>query len=80
MDNDVFLGIKERPFLVVRYQNLWYTTHKVHHMDSNATFYIYKETIRDIIERTPHILLQVVEEYKEVVHFKEGHHHMYVQN
>jgi hypothetical protein len=48
-------------------------------MDTNVAFYIYKETIRDNIERTPCILPQVVEAYKEVAHFKAGHHHMYVQ-
>lgn len=48
-------------------------------MDSNVTFYIYKETIRDNIERTSNIPPQVVEAYKAVVHFKAGCHHMYVQ-
>jgi hypothetical protein len=48
-------------------------------MDTNLTFYIYKETIRENIERTPHILLQVVEAYKVVACFKEGFHHMYIQ-
>jgi hypothetical protein len=48
-------------------------------MDTNVAFYIYKETIRDNIYRTPRILLQVVEEYKEMVHFKEGSQKMYIQ-
>jgi len=48
-------------------------------MDSNVTFYIYKETIRENIERTPCIPPHVVEAYKLVDHFKEGWHHMCVQ-
>ena len=48
-------------------------------MDNNFTFYIYKETARDNIERTPHIPPQVVEAYKVVARFKVGHHHMYVK-
>jgi hypothetical protein len=48
-------------------------------MDNNVTFYMYKETIRDNIVRTLCIQPHMVEAYKAVVHFKEGHHHMYVQ-
>jgi hypothetical protein len=48
-------------------------------MDNNVTFNIYKENIREKIERTPHIPPQVIESYKVVVCFKEGRHHMYVQ-
>jgi hypothetical protein len=33
-----FLGVTEKPCLAVRYQNLWYTTHKTCQMDSNVTF------------------------------------------
>jgi hypothetical protein len=47
-------------------------------MDTNVAFCIYKETIKDKIERTPHILPQVVEAYKEVACFKVGCHHMYI--
>ena len=49
-------------------------------MDNNIAFYIYKETIRDKIERTLCIPPQVVEEYKAVAHFKERHCDMYVQS
>jgi hypothetical protein len=48
-------------------------------MDNNVSFYIYKETIRENIQRTPHIPSQVVEAYKAVVRFKVGCHHMYIQ-
>jgi len=48
-------------------------------MDTNITFYIYKETIRDSIEKTPCILPQVVEAYTKVTCFKVGRDHMYVQ-
>jgi hypothetical protein len=54
-DDTQFLGVKEKPCLAAWYQNLWYTTHKARQMDNNVAFYIYKETIRDNIERTPHI-------------------------
>ena len=57
-------------------KNLWYMTHKAHQMDSHVTFYIYKETITDCIERTQNIPPQVLEAYKEVAHFKVGHHDM----
>jgi hypothetical protein len=63
----------------VRYANLWHTVHKERQLDNNITFYIYKEVIRQCIQDTPCILPQVVEAYKEVVCFKEGHHHMYIQ-
>jgi hypothetical protein len=48
-------------------------------MDINISFYIYKETIRDNIKKTPCIPPEVVEAYKAVTHFKAGHNHMYVQ-
>jgi hypothetical protein len=48
-------------------------------MDNNVAFYIYKETIRESIERTSCIPPQVVDAYKTVVRFKVGRHHMYVQ-
>jgi hypothetical protein len=57
-DDSQFLGVKEKPCLAMWYQNLWYTTHKVRQMDSNVTFYIYKETIRDNIKDTMHTTLK----------------------
>jgi hypothetical protein len=54
-DDTYFLGVMEKPCIVTGYRNLWFTMHKVRLMDNNVAFYIYKETIRDNIERTPHI-------------------------
>ena len=48
-------------------------------MDNDVSFYIYKETIREIIERTLHIPPQVFDMYKVVALFKEGCHHIYVK-
>jgi hypothetical protein len=38
--------------LVMWYVNLWHTVHKERQLDNNIHFYIYKESIREIIERT----------------------------
>jgi len=75
-NDNQFLEVKEKPFLVARYQNLWYTMHKAHQMDSHVAFCIYKETIRDCVERIQNIPPQVLDEYKEVAHLKVGHRHM----
>jgi hypothetical protein len=47
-------------------------------MHTNVAFYIYKENIRENIERTPCILPHVADTYKVVVHFKARCHHMYI--
>ena len=62
------------------YSNLWHTAHKERQLDNNIHFYIYKEAIREIIERTLCIEPYMVEAYKLVVLFKDGCHHMYVKD
>jgi hypothetical protein len=47
-------------------------------MENNVAFYIYKETIRDNIQRTLHIPPQVADAYKVAAHFKAECHHMYI--
>jgi hypothetical protein len=54
-------------------------TQKTRQIDVNVTFYIYKETIKDNIERNSCIPPWVVEAYKVVACFKVGNKHMYVQ-
>jgi hypothetical protein len=54
-DDTIFFGVKDKPCLAAQYHNIWHTTHKTRQMNNNVSFYIYKETIRDNIERTPRI-------------------------
>jgi hypothetical protein len=61
-----FLSTTNKPCLAARYTNLWHTAHKERQLDNNIHFYIYKEAIREIIQRTPCIPPQVVEAYKLV--------------
>jgi len=59
--------------------NLWHTAHKERQLDNNIHLYIYKESIREIIQRNPLIPPKVVEAYSLATRFKAGHHHMYIQ-
>jgi hypothetical protein len=65
-----FLSTTNKPCLAARYANLWHIVHKERQLDNNIDFYIYKEVIRESIQKTPRILPQVVEAYKPVVQFK----------
>jgi hypothetical protein len=69
----------DRDNMVERYATLWNTTIKRKQHDTNGTFYVYLENIRHLVARTPHISAERVETYKDITHFKEDMHHMYVQ-
>jgi hypothetical protein len=73
------MGTSGRGSMVKRYANLWNTPNKRRKQDNNVTFFVYFDTIRYLIEHTPCISGEIVETYKDIVHFKEGMHHMYVQ-
>jgi hypothetical protein len=59
-------------------QLMAYTKQK-EEIDNNVTFFVYFDHIRYLIKHTPHISVETMETYKDIVHFKEGMHHMYVQ-
>jgi hypothetical protein len=44
--------------VVARYANLWHTPNKRRQTYNNVTFYVYFDTIRYIIEHTPHIIVR----------------------
>ena len=79
LEDSQFFSATNKPFLVERYANLWHISHKGRQQGNNIAFYIYKEVIRESIQKTPRILPHVVEEYKLVALFKAGFHHMYIQ-
>ena len=74
-----FLEGIHKPLLAAKYVSLQHIGNKNKQLDNNITFYIYKETICQCIKDMSHIRPQLVEEYKDIVLFKEGAHDMYVQ-
>jgi hypothetical protein len=56
-----FLEGMQELFLEARYVSSWHTTQKNRKMDNNVIFYIYKETIQQCIQDTPHILPYKIE-------------------
>jgi hypothetical protein len=62
----------------MRYTNLWHTKNKRRQHESNFTFFIYYNMIRDIVKKTPRITTKTVETYQDIVRFKDGMHHMYI--
>jgi hypothetical protein len=54
-------------------------TNKRRQWDNNVTFFVYFNSIMYQVAHTPRISVDRVETYKDIVWFKVGMHHMYVQ-